>query len=200
MLPPSGASPWNGTFGRIKRSKYNKNAYRVGSFPNFFLSYCHSIVYRVVSIVSDGCNQSSIAFSYAIFQSGNWCVNVVSDASKSSSPSFLDSYCLTTSSYRYNALYMVISFLVLWSICLSSSLVHLRKHPEYLTSVTAQVFISLIRFLQGSFVARSFLIFQRYSFWILSFISTRSLVSASEIPTLFVCFVFPERSHLVLIR
>ena len=45
---------------------------------------------------------------------------------------------------------MVISFLVLWSICLSSSLVHFRKGPEYLTRGTAQVFIPLIRFLLES--------------------------------------------------
>ena len=50
-------------------------------------------------------------------------------------PSFLGIYSLSTSSLGYNALCMVISFLVLWSICLSSSLVHLRKGPEYLTRV-----------------------------------------------------------------
>ena len=65
-------------------------------------------------------------------------------------PSFLG-----TSSLVCNALCMVISFLVLWSICLSSSLVHLRKGPEYLTRDTAQVFIPLIRFLLESFVSSS---------------------------------------------
>ena len=45
-------------------------------------------------------------------------------------PSFLRTYSLSTSSLGCNALCMVISFLVLWSICLSSSLVHLRKDPE----------------------------------------------------------------------
>ena len=65
-----------------------------------------------------------------------------------------------------------ISFLVLWSICLSSSLVHLREGPEYLTSGIAQVFISLIRFLLLSFISSSFLVLLRYSFWIFSFIST----------------------------
>ena len=37
-------------------------------------------------------------------------------------PSFLDTYNLSTSYLGCNALCMVISFLVLWSICLSSSL------------------------------------------------------------------------------
>ena len=62
-------------------------------------------------------------------------------------PSFLGTYRLSTSSQGCNALCIVISFLVLWSICLSKSLVHLRKGSEYLTRGTAQVFIPLIRFL-----------------------------------------------------
>ena len=76
---------------------------------------------------------------------------------------------------------MVISSLVLWSICLSSSLVHLRKGPKYLTWGTAQVFIPLIRFLQESFVSISFLVLLRYSFWILSYISSCLMVSAPKI-------------------
>ena len=79
-------------------------------------------------------------------------------------PSFLGTYSLSTSSLGYNALCMVISFLVLWSICLNSSLVHLRKGPEYLMRGTAQVFIPLIRFLLESFVWSSFLVLLRYSF------------------------------------
>ena len=71
-------------------------------------------------------------------------------------PSFLDTYSLATSSQVCKALYIVISFLFLWSICLSSSLVHLRKDPEYLTSGPAQVFIPLIRFLLLSFVSMVF--------------------------------------------
>ena len=38
--------------------------------------------------------------------------------------SFLGTYSLLTSSPGCNALCMVISFLVLWSLCLNSSLVH----------------------------------------------------------------------------
>ena len=51
---------------------------------------------------------------------------------------------LSTSSLGCNVLCRIISFHVLWSICLSSSLVHLRKGPEYLTRATAQVFIPLL--------------------------------------------------------
>ena len=97
-------------------------------------------------------------------------------------PSFLGTYSLSTSSLGCNALCMVISFLVLWSICLSSSLVHFGKGPEHLTRSTAQVSIHLIRFLLESFVSSSFLVLLRYSFWILSFIPTCLMVSASKFP------------------
>ena len=39
------------------------------------------------------------------------------------------------------------SFLVLWFICLSSSLVYFKNGSEYLTRGTAKAFITLIRFL-----------------------------------------------------
>ena len=81
-------------------------------------------------------------------------------------PYFLDTYSLSTSSLGCCTLCMVISFLVLWSICLSSPLVHFIKGLEYLTRGTTQVFILLIRFRQLSFVSSSFLVLIRYSFWI----------------------------------
>ena len=62
-------------------------------------------------------------------------------------PSFLDTYNLSTLSLRCTVLCMVISFLVLWSIWLSSSLPHFKNGPKYLTSRTVQVFIPLTRFL-----------------------------------------------------
>ena len=85
-------------------------------------------------------------------------------------PFFLGTYSQPTSSQGCNTLWMVISFLVLWFICLSSSLVHMRKGPEDLTRGTAQLFIPLISFLQLSFVSTYFLVLLRYSFWILYFI------------------------------
>ena len=71
----------------------------------------------------------------------------------------------------------LVFFFVLLSICLSSSLVHFRKGPEYLTRGTAQVFIPLIRFLFDSF-----LVLQKYSFLIFSFIFTCLMASASKMP------------------
>ena len=96
-------------------------------------------------------------------------------------PPFLDIYSRLTSSLECSALFMLISFLILWSICLSSSLIHFTKGPEYLTRGTAQVFIPLIRFLLDSFVSNSFQILG-YSFLIFSFISTCLIVSVSKMP------------------
>ena len=57
-------------------------------FPFLFPSFCHSIIYRVVSIVSDGRNQSSFVFFHVVFESLYGCDNAVFDAGKSSSSSF----------------------------------------------------------------------------------------------------------------
>ena len=48
-------------------------------------------------------------------------------------PSFLDTYTLSTSSLGCKALCNVIRFLVLWFICLCSSLIHFKNRSEYLT-------------------------------------------------------------------
>ena len=62
-------------------------------------------------------------------------------------PSFLDAYSLSMSSLGCKAFWIVINFLVFWSISLSSSRVHYRNGPKYLTKETALVFIPLIRLL-----------------------------------------------------
>ena len=97
-------------------------------------------------------------------------------------PSCFDAYSLSTSSLRCNALFWVISFLVLRSICLNSSWVHFKKRPEYLTRETAQVFIALIKYLLHSFVSSSFLVLLRYPSLIFSFISSCLMVSAFKMP------------------
>ena len=86
-------------------------------------------------------------------------------------PSFLDTYSLSLSSRVCNSLCVVISLLILWSICLSSSLVRFKNGPEYLTRHITQVFILLIRFLRHSFVSSCFLVLLRYSFSIVPYIS-----------------------------
>ena len=97
-------------------------------------------------------------------------------------PSFLNTYRVFMSSLGCKALCIVMSFLVLWSICWSSSLVHFKNGFEYITSGTAQVFIHLMRFLQDSLVSRSFLVLLRYFKKKFSFISDCLMASASNIP------------------
>ena len=131
------------------------------SFPFLFPSCCHSIAHRVIIIESDGSNHSPFMFLYiVVFES-----SMLSSMLASPLPtSFLETYSLSMSSLGCSALCIIISFLVFLSICLSSSVVHFRKGPRYLTSGAGQVFIPLIRFLQVSFVSSSFLVLLRYSF------------------------------------
>ena len=107
------------------------NVYRVVCLPIFAFSFFRSVGPRVVSIVSRGYNQSLFVLFYVV-KSLIWCVNTVL-MSTSSLPPFLDTYNLSASSLGCNALCMVTSFLAIWSICSSSSLVHLKNCPDYLT-------------------------------------------------------------------
>ena len=61
------------------------------------------------------------------------------------------------SSLEYKVLNIFRSILLLWSICWSSSPVHFKNSPEYLTK--------MIRFLLCSLVASNFLVLLRYSFF-----------------------------------
>ena len=116
--------------------------------------------------------------------SSSHCIDALTLSSMPESPlppSFLTTYRHSTSSLECNALCMIISFLVLWSVCLSF-LVYFKNGPEYLTRGTAQVFIPLIRFLFHSFVSSSFLVLLRYSFLIFSLIASSLIVLASKMP------------------
>ena len=53
------------------------------SFLFSFPSYCYSVVHRVISIISDGCNEYSIVFLYIVFESLYQSVNAVFNAGKS---------------------------------------------------------------------------------------------------------------------
>ena len=112
-------------FSRLKRP------WSCFSFPFLFPSYYHSVIYRVVNIISVGRNLSGFLCSHwvviSMCQRGLWCWHVLF------LPLFLVHTFCQTSSLGCNALWEVISFLVILSICLSLSLVHLRKGPEYLT-------------------------------------------------------------------
>ena len=58
-------------------------------------------------------------------------VKDVSDVASPLPPSFLNTYGLSMSSLGCKAFCIVINFLVLWSICLSSFLIHFKNDPEY---------------------------------------------------------------------
>ena len=98
------------------------------------------------------------------------------------SPPFLETYCLSMSNLGSNALWIVITFLVLWSICLCFPLVYLKNGLRYVMRGRAQVFIHLIRFLLHTFVSSSFPFLLRYSFLIFPSISTCLMVSVSKMP------------------
>ena len=70
--------------------------------------------------------------------------------------SSLDTYGLFILSLICKALCIVMSFLVLLSICQNSSFVHFKNCSEYLTRGTAQIFIPLMRFLPCSLFSSSF--------------------------------------------
>ena len=101
-------------------------------------------------------------------------------------PFFLDTYTLSMSSLGCKAFLIVINFLVLWSICPRLCFVHPKNGLEDLTRRTAQVFITLMRFLLQILVSRNPFVL-RFSFLIsFSFISACLMVSISNIPKVFV--------------
>ena len=124
--------------------------------PLFLSIYFCSAVDCVVCIVFDGCNQFSSALVYVVFESLYRCINAILNAGEFSSSFFS----------WHIALFIVMSFLVLCSTGWSSSLVHFKNGPKYLTRGAAQVFIPLIRILLHSLVSSSFLVLLRYSFLI----------------------------------
>ena len=83
-------------------------------------------------------------------------------------------YSLSMSSNGYKALLIVINFLVLWSIFLSSFRIFFRIGPEYFIKRTAQVFIPSMRFLLLGLVSRGFLVYLKLFFVFFSFISAWS--------------------------
>ena len=171
--------------------------------PFLSSSNCNSVGHLVVNVVFDGYNLSSFVHFYVVLESLYWWINALFSPDKSSFPLsfFLDTYSLSKSSLRCNALCIVISFLVLWSICLSSSLVHFREGPKYLTRGTAQIFIPLLRLLLDSFVSRSCLFLLIYSFFFFFFGFHLHLFDGVSLQDaqVFVGFLFSERFIIIII-
>ena len=111
---------------------------------------------------------------------------------------------------RYKTLFIVIIFLVLWFICLSSFHVHFKNGPDSLTKGKTQVFIYLMRFLLQKFSCSSNILFFffffhlhlfdgvcfHYSEVLVGFLSLSILILSwfgSLIPSI-ICF-FPLLAH-----
>ena len=86
---------------------------------------------------------------YVVFELSYWCVDAIFNADES---------------MGCKALRIVMSFLVLRSICWSY-LIHFKNGSKYLTRGRAQVFISLMRFLQYSLILSSFLVLLKIFFF-----------------------------------
>ena len=159
------------------------------SFSFFFSGYFYSVDACFVCIVSGRCNQSS--FLYVVFESLYRYINAILNGSKSPS-SFFSWYIQSVSSLGCRVLRIVMSFLVFWSICWSSSLIHFKNSPEYLTRGTAQVFISLLRLLLCSLVLSSFLVF--WGILLLNFFHLHMFIIIIIIS---ICIFFYTRSNLI---
>ena len=146
------------------------------SLPFLFRSYCHSVIHYCILWLLSVLLRVFLCSPRVVVSMRHRCLQCWQVL-------FLPiSLIHIVCQYRLWDVMLYVWSLVFLSICLSLSLVHSRKGPEYLTRDTAQVFIPLIRFLLLSFVSSSFLVLLRYSFWILSFISTCLMVSASKVP------------------
>ena len=96
--------------------------------------------------------------------------------------SFFDTYSLSIWSLGCKTLCIVMSFLVFWFICWSSSHVYFKKGPEYLIPLMEFLLYSLIplmEFLLYSLISCNFLVL--CGIVCFSFISTCLMVPASNI-------------------
>ena len=112
----------------------------------FLFSICYSVVHCAVCAVSGRFDKPSIFF----MKHSSLCIDkytLYSMLANPLSPSILDTYSQSMWSFGYKTLCIVISFLLLWFICLGFSRVHFKNSPEYLTRGTAQLFIPLMQFL-----------------------------------------------------
>ena len=103
-------------------------------------------------------NSSSIAFFSLFLESLYCCIFAILNAG-----TFSFSFIFWHINYVYaifrmkSVVHIILNFLVLWSICLSSFQVNQFKNdPAYLTRETTYVFIPLMRFLLQKLVSRSF--------------------------------------------
>ena len=87
-----------------------------------------------------------------------------------------------------NTFCIIVNFLVLWSICLSSLLDQFKNGPKYLTRGTVRVFIPLMSFPLQSLVSRSFFVLLWSFFLIFSFISNCVLFQYTQFLVIFLLY------------
>ena len=133
------------------------NIHRVVFLPFLFLCFAVVLFVLYVTIVVTG--------YWLIFLCSLWYISWILVLMQSSMlvsphlPSFLDTYSLFLSSFKSKVLCIIIinsCFLIYLSEFLSCPFLN---GPEYLIRRTAQMFVSLMIFLQYNFVLKSFLIF-----------------------------------------
>ena len=81
-----------------------------------------------------------LALFNEVLGSSYWWIHFFFNAGESFSFYFLDLYNLPLPSLGCKTFCIVINFLVLWSICLSSSFIHFKNGPKYLARGTAAEF------------------------------------------------------------
>ena len=91
-------------------------------FPFLFYNYCCSVGSCVICAVSSRCNQSFFVHFYEVFKSSYRYIDAIFNAGNPSSH-FIFWYSLSVSRLEGKALCIVFRFLILWSICWSSSYV-----------------------------------------------------------------------------
>ena len=114
---------------------------------------------------------SSLFFLNIVFEFWYYCIHAVFNPGMSSSPVFFLTHIVyqyhlwTVRSYRC----ILISFLVTWSLCLSSSLGHFKKGLQYLTKRYKPSDSPFDEFSTSETVFRTFIVLLIYTFRILSF-------------------------------
>ena len=94
----------------------------------------------------------TLVFFYVVLESSYRRISLI--LANRHPPFCLDTYSLSISYFRCKSLCIVIVFVVLWSICLSSSLVHFKNVPEYLSRGARKCLSLLMRFLLQSLVSK----------------------------------------------
>ena len=103
------------------------------SLPFMFSNYCCFVCPYIVRDGNGYYNETLFFFLFdVVFESSYWGMYATFNLCESSSPTFLDTYNMAMSSPGCKSMCIIINCHVIWSICLSSSLVHLKHFSTIL--------------------------------------------------------------------